>query len=75
MARPRLGFYGAIDERMDLDLLDGIAALQPEWQIIMIGPVAKIHPSSLPQTARDRSPLLTPPGRRRGGAHPCDQQV
>jgi len=46
---PRLGFYGVIDERMDLDLLDGIAAARPDWQLVIIGPVAKIDPTVLPR--------------------------
>lgn len=46
---PRLGFYGVIDERMDLDLLEGIAAAKPDWHLVMIGPVVKIEPSQLPQ--------------------------
>jgi glycosyltransferase involved in cell wall biosynthesis len=51
LPRPRLGFFGVIDERMDIDLLDGIASLRPEWQIVMIGPTAKIDPASLPRRA------------------------
>lgn len=46
---PRLGFYGVIDERMDLALLDGIAALRPDFQIVMLGPVVKIEPADLPR--------------------------
>jgi UDP-galactopyranose mutase len=46
---PRLGFFGVIDERMDLALLDGIAAARPDWHIVMIGPVVKIDPASLPR--------------------------
>lgn len=46
---PRLGFYGVIDERMDLDLLDELARMRPEWQIVMVGPVTKIEPSDLPR--------------------------
>jgi UDP-galactopyranose mutase len=49
LPHPRLGFYGVIDERMDLELLDGLARSHPEWQIVMIGPVVKIDPASLPQ--------------------------
>jgi glycosyltransferase involved in cell wall biosynthesis len=45
---PRLGFYGVIDERMDLALLDGIAQARPDWHLVMIGPVVKIDPASLP---------------------------
>ncbi|MBE9159532.1 glycosyltransferase family 1 protein [Nodosilinea sp. LEGE 06152] len=46
---PRLGFYGVIDERMDLELLDGIAQARPDWHLVMVGPVVKIDPASLPQ--------------------------
>jgi UDP-galactopyranose mutase len=46
---PRAGFFGVIDERMDLDLLAGLADLRPELQIVMVGPVAKIDPASLPR--------------------------
>jgi UDP-galactopyranose mutase len=46
--RPRLGFFGVIDERMDLDLLAGVAAARPEWHLVMIGPVVKIDPAMLP---------------------------
>jgi len=48
---PRLGFFGVIDERMDLELLAAIAEAQPDWHIVMIGPVAKIEPASLPRAA------------------------
>lgn len=46
---PRLGFFGVIDERMDLDLLRGIAELRPDWHLILIGPIVKIDPKSAPQ--------------------------
>ena len=46
---PRLGFFGVIDERFDIELLDQAAAARPEWQFVMIGPVVKIDPSTLPQ--------------------------
>lgn len=49
IARPRAGFYGVIDERLDLDLLKAVAEVRPEWQFIMLGPIAKIDPASLPQ--------------------------
>jgi UDP-galactopyranose mutase len=45
---PRLGYYGVIDERLDLSLLDGLAAARPDWQIMMVGPVVKIDAASLP---------------------------
>ena len=45
----RLGFFGVIDERMDIDLLASVADLRPDWHFVMIGPVVKIDPASLPQ--------------------------
>ncbi len=47
--RPILGYYGVIDERLDLDLLAQIADLRPDWTIALIGPVAKIDESSIPE--------------------------
>lgn len=44
---PILGFYGVLDERIDYDLVAGIADARPEWSILMIGPVAKISESDL----------------------------
>lgn len=49
VAHPRLGFFGVIDERMDVELVDRVAELRPDWQFVMIGPVVKIDPASLPQ--------------------------
>jgi UDP-galactopyranose mutase len=48
---PRLGFFGVIDERMDLGLLSRVAAARPDWQLVMIGPVVKIDEASLPRGA------------------------
>lgn len=49
LPHPRLGFYGVIDERMDIELLDKMAKAHPEWQIVMVGPVVKIDPNALPK--------------------------
>jgi UDP-galactopyranose mutase len=46
---PRLGFYGVVDERFDIDLLARCADLRPAWQFCIVGPVVKIDPSMLPQ--------------------------
>jgi UDP-galactopyranose mutase len=46
---PRLGFFGVIDERFDIALVDGVAAARPDWHLVMIGPVVKIDPASLPR--------------------------
>ncbi|MEA3029474.1 MAG: UDP-galactopyranose mutase [Sphingomonadales bacterium] len=57
IAGPRFGFYGVIDERMDLDLVAALADAHPEWAIVMVGPVVKIDPADLP-----RRPNLHYPG-------------
>jgi UDP-galactopyranose mutase len=44
----KLGFYGVIDERIDLVLLADLARSHSEWSIIMVGPLAKIAPHELP---------------------------
>ncbi|WP_224995597.1 glycosyltransferase family 1 protein [Cesiribacter sp. SM1] len=49
IAEPRIGFFGVIDERMDLELLAAVADAKPEWQLVMVGPVVKIDPADLPQ--------------------------
>jgi len=49
LPHPRLGYAGVIDERINLPLVDEVARMRPEWQIIMIGPIAKISPDSLPR--------------------------
>jgi len=46
---PRLGFFGVVDERFDIELLSGIAVAKPEWNFIIIGPVVKIDPATLPR--------------------------
>lgn len=45
---PRLGFFGVIDERLNSHMLRELAELRPNWQYILIGPVVKIDPASLP---------------------------
>jgi UDP-galactopyranose mutase len=47
--RPRLGFFGVIDERMDLTLLESIARQRPTWQLVLIGPVVKVDEAELPR--------------------------
>ena len=46
---PRLGYYGVIDERIDIELIDQLAEAHPRWQIVLVGPVVKIDPAALPQ--------------------------
>jgi len=47
---PKFGFFGVIDERMDLDLLGHLAYAKPNWQIVILGPVVKIDPMTLPRS-------------------------
>jgi hypothetical protein len=46
---PRIGYYGVIDERIDLDLLAMVARARPEWQLVMVGPLAKLSEADLPR--------------------------
>lgn len=46
---PRLGFFGVIDERMDVDLIDQVAAARPDWHLVLLGPVVKIDAALLPR--------------------------
>jgi UDP-galactopyranose mutase len=48
---PRLGFFGVLDERLDIALVDELAAARPDWQLVMVGPVVKINPEDLPRRA------------------------
>jgi len=49
LPRPRLGFYGVIDERFDTELLDKVAEMRPDWSFVMLGPVVKISEDELPK--------------------------
>lgn len=46
---PRLGFFGVIDERMDLELVRALAEAHPEWSLVFLGPTVKIDPADLPR--------------------------
>ena len=46
---PRFGFYGVIDERFDINLIDELSASRPDWHFVLVGPVIKINPDSLPK--------------------------
>lgn len=48
---PRFGFFGVVDERFDIELLDGMAKERPDWHFVIIGPVVKIDEASLPRGA------------------------
>ena len=46
---PRLGFFGVLDERFDIDLIEKAATMKPDWQFVLIGPIVKIDPNTLPK--------------------------
>jgi glycosyltransferase involved in cell wall biosynthesis len=56
LPRPRLGFYGVIDERFDTELLARAAEMRPDWSFVMVGPVVKISDEDLPK--RSNIPYL-----------------
>ena len=46
---PILGYFGVVDERMDYDLVAELADADPDWSVVMVGPVMKVDPAQLPQ--------------------------
>ena len=48
---PRIGFFGVLDERLDLELLAAVADRHPEWSLVLLGPLAKISAEQLPRAA------------------------
>jgi glycosyltransferase involved in cell wall biosynthesis len=57
---PRIGWFGVIDERMDLELIGAVADLRPSWSLVLIGPTVKIDPAMIP--VRPNLHLLGPRG-------------
>jgi glycosyltransferase involved in cell wall biosynthesis len=49
LSKPALGYFGVVDERLDYELIENLAAAHPEWNIVMVGPATKVAPGSLPQ--------------------------
>ncbi len=49
--RPRLGYFGVIDERLDLPLIAAVARARPAWHLVLVGPVTKIDERDLPRAA------------------------
>lgn len=46
---PIAGYFGVIDERLDYALIAQMAQAKPQWTFVMVGPVVKVDPNSLPQ--------------------------
>lgn len=48
-ARPVIGYYGVIDERVDYDAIRALSAAFPRGTVLLIGPVTKVDPAELPR--------------------------
>ncbi len=46
---PILGYFGVVDERLNYELIAQLADARPNWNVVMIGPTAKVSPEDLPQ--------------------------
>ncbi len=46
---PVFGFFGVVDERMDYELVAALADAHPEGSVVIIGPMTKVDPASVPQ--------------------------
>jgi glycosyltransferase involved in cell wall biosynthesis len=49
LPQPVFGYFGVIDERVDYDLIRTLAERRPDASVVMIGPVVKVDPATLPQ--------------------------
>jgi glycosyltransferase involved in cell wall biosynthesis len=49
LPQPVFGYFGVIDERIDYDLLAMLAESNPNASIVMVGPVVKVDPGTLPR--------------------------
>ena len=47
---PVAGYLGVIDERLDYTLIRAVAEQNPDMQVVMVGPTAKVDPSELPDS-------------------------
>ena len=46
--RPRLGYFGVLDERIDWPLIARIAHERRKWHWVLVGPTAKVLPQEIP---------------------------
>jgi UDP-galactopyranose mutase len=49
IVKPRIGFMGAVDRRVDTALLAKCAAARPDWSFVMVGPLSGMDAGDLPQ--------------------------
>lgn len=48
MGRPCLMYVGVLDERINMRLINAVAAARPDWSIVLVGPVVKVDIADLP---------------------------
>lgn len=48
ISSPILGYVGAVDDRLDYDLIRRMAELHPDWSIVFIGPFVGVRRDDLP---------------------------
>jgi glycosyltransferase involved in cell wall biosynthesis len=48
-SKPVVGWFGVVDERVDYDLVAELARIRPQYDFVLVGPVVKVDPASLPQ--------------------------
>ena len=51
LPHPIVGYFGVIDERLDYELIEELAAAFDTGSVVMIGPFAKVDPATLPKRA------------------------
>ena len=51
LKKPVIGYFGAVDERIDYDLLAGLADRRRDWSFAVVGPLTKVKKSELPKRA------------------------
>jgi UDP-galactopyranose mutase len=48
VGQPRLMYVGVLDERINMRLIDAVAAARPDWSVVLVGPVVKVDTRELP---------------------------
>ncbi|MFL5480681.1 MAG: glycosyltransferase [Gemmatimonadaceae bacterium] len=49
LPQPVFGYFGVIDERIDYELIRTLAESRPDASVVMVGPVVKVDPATLPK--------------------------
>ena len=71
LPHPRIVFTGAIvATKLDLELIEGLAELRPDWRLVLVGPVGLGDPRTDVGALRDH-PNIVMPGARAYGELPA----